>query len=67
MTEQSLVDASKSITKQIKLKLFERDMKQIELSNLISEGSVQVNRAIHGDMSPKSKEIREKIYKVLDM
>ncbi|MDV7719030.1 transcriptional regulator [Pediococcus ethanolidurans] len=57
----------KTITKQIKLKLFGRDMKQTELSNLISEGSVQGNRAIHGDMSSKSKEIREKIYKVLEM
>ena len=67
MTEQSLVEASKLITKQIKSKLLDRDMTQVELSDLIKENPQQLNRAIHGDMSPKSKEIREKIYKVLDM
>jgi len=42
-------------------------MSQVELANLIGEGVQQLNRAIHADMSPKSVEIRQKIYKVLDI
>ena len=39
----------------------------VELARLINEKPVQLNRAIHADMSPKSVEIRQKVYRVLDI
>lgn len=67
MTEEKLISGAKAITSKIKIGLYERGMSQVELSELIGEGPQQVNRAIHADMSPKSVEIRQKIYKVLDI
>lgn len=55
------------IKKRIKLALIERDMTQVELAQLINEGQQQLNRAISGDMTPRSLEIRQKIYKVLNI
>lgn len=66
MTEEAtLVAQAHDIKKKIKWALFERDMSQVELSELINENKQQVNRAIGGDMTPKSMEIRKKIYRVL--
>lgn len=42
-------------------------MSQLELAELIHEGPQQLSRAIHGDMQPKSREIRSKVYRVLDI
>jgi len=67
MTEEKLISGAKAITSKIKIGLFERNMSQVELAELIGEGPQQLNRAIHADMSPKSVEIRQKIYKVLDI
>ena len=67
MTEEKLITGAKAITRKIKIGLLERGMSQVELANLIGEGVQQLNRAIHADMSPKSVEIRQKIYKVLDI
>lgn len=67
MTEQKLVEGAKTITNRIKIRLLEKDMTQVELASLINEKPVQLNRAIHADMSPKSVEIRQKVYRVLDI
>ncbi|WP_334427180.1 MULTISPECIES: transcriptional regulator [unclassified Levilactobacillus] len=67
MTEQNLMEGAKQITSKIKISLLERNMSQVELSRLINENAAQVNRAIHADMSPKSVNIRQKIYRVLDI
>ncbi|WP_047999384.1 hypothetical protein [Lactiplantibacillus herbarum] len=67
MTEEKLIVSARAITNKIKIGLLERDMSQVELANLIGEGVQQLNRAIHADMSPKSVEIRQKIYKVLNI
>lgn len=67
MTEQNLVEGAKAITNRIKMRLLEKDMTQVELARLINEKPVQLNRAIHADMSPKSVEIRQKVYRVLDI
>lgn len=63
--EASLVTQARDIKKKIKWALFERDMSQVELAELINENKQQVNRAIGGDMSPKSRKIRNKIYRIL--
>lgn len=67
MTEEAMAAGANAIKNKIKIELLERNMTQVELSNLIKENPQQLNRAIHGDMSPKSKAIREKIYKVLNI
>lgn len=67
MTEQNLVDGAKAMAKRIKIRLLEKGMTQVELGRLINEKPQQLSRAIHGDMQPKSKEIREKVYQVLDI
>ena len=65
--EQALDKSAADVETQIKMKLLERHMTQVELSDLIAENSQSVNRAIHGANNQKSKAIREKIYRVLDM
>ena len=67
MMEEKLITGAKTITGKIKISLLERSMSQVELASLIGEGVQQLNRAIHADMSPKSIEIRQKIYKVLNI
>lgn len=68
MTEEATLEAQAfSVKKKIKSALLDRDMSQVELSQLIKENAQQVNRAIAGDMTPKSKEIRNKIYRVLNL
>lgn len=65
--EQELERATQQVEYVITKKLFDRHMSQAELSRLIGENRTQVNRAIHGVNDPKSKAIRKKIYRILDM
>ena len=65
--EDELKKAAANVELNIKMKLLERGMTQAELSRLLNINRQQVNRAIKGDKSPRSIEIREKIYRVLDM
>lgn len=65
--EQELERATKKVEHAIMEKLSEREMTQAELARLLGENRTQVNRAIHGVNDPKSKMIRQKIYRVLDM
>ncbi|ANK66561.1 helix-turn-helix domain-containing protein [Loigolactobacillus backii] len=67
MVEENLKATAKSIKKQIKVKLLERDISQIELAEMIHENTSQVSRAISGDISPKSIKIRERIYFILNI
>ena len=53
-------------TKTIKIALMDRGWTQKHLAELIKENKSQVNRAIKGDMTPKSVEIWHKIYEVLE-
>lgn len=65
--EQELERATQQVEHTITKKLEERKMTQAELARLMGENRTQVNRAIHGVNDPKSKAIRKKIYRVLDM
>ncbi len=67
MPEQQFMEYAHQIETSIKVKLLERNMTQKELSELIGENPVQVNKAVKGDTSPKSQRIREKIGKVLNL
>ena len=65
--EQTLEQAASAVEKKIKMQLLERNMSQVELSDLIKENPQSVNRAIKGWTNHKSVEIRKKIYRVLGM
>lgn len=65
LSEETLVAGAKEIKNKIKVALIEHDMKQTELADLMNENPQQLNRAIAGDMTPKSLEIRKRVYKIL--
>lgn len=67
MADDNLAKNAEEVRDDIKIKLWKQHMQQRDLANLIGEGEVQVSRAINGDVTPKSKRIRAKIYKVLGM
>lgn len=66
LTEDKLMNAAAEIKENIKIGLLRKRITQVKLSEMIGEGTVQVSRAINGDISPKSSEIRQKIYDILD-
>ncbi|GAX04590.1 hypothetical protein IWT140_02232 [Secundilactobacillus pentosiphilus] len=65
MTEEMILNSVRENEKKIKRALLDRDMTQVELSKLLSVNPQVLNRAIHGDMSPRSIEIRQQVKKVL--
>ncbi len=67
LTEDLVVQGAEKIKKQIKTSLAKRDMTQVELAKLIKVNPQVLNRAIHGDMSPRSRQIRTQVYKILDL
>ena len=62
MSDEKLVSAAKETEKQIKIGLLKLGLQQKELAKVINESTPQINRAIKGDISPKSMVIRNKIY-----
>lgn len=65
--ENELEKATADVERSIKTKLVERHMTQAELSRLLNINRQQVNRAVKGGNLPSSREIRKKIYRILDM
>lgn len=65
--EQRLEEAAAEIKKTIKVELAKRDMTQAELAKLLGENRVAVNRAIGGFNDPKSKTMRKRIYRILNV
>lgn len=65
--EEALEETKKEVERKIKFALLDRGMTQKQLSDLIKENRQQVNRAIKGDTTPKSKEIRDKIYQLFNI
>lgn len=65
--EEQLEKAQRLVERKIKLALLDKSMTQAELANLIRESRSDVNKAVKGGTLPKDKEIREKIYQVLDI
>lgn len=66
MSEEQIAKAASDSEHKIKIALIKKNMTQRELAGLINEGPQQTNRAIKGDPSPKSKEIRKKISIILN-
>ena len=65
--EEALEETKKEVERKIKFALLDRGMTQKQFSDLIKENRQQVNRAIKGDTTPKSKEIRDKIYQLFNI
>lgn len=58
----------RKIKKRINDEMWERNgMKQFELAEMIGEGVSQTNRAINGNNSPQSKDIRKKIFTLFNI
>jgi len=67
MPEQQLASYARKVETDIKIALIKRSMTQRELAGLIGTGTQQLSRAIKGDMSPRSQEIRKQVERVLDL
>lgn len=65
MSEELLVEGIKENSKHIKIALMERGMTQVELAKMLSANPQVLNRAIQGDMSPRSLKLRKQINQVL--
>lgn len=65
MVEEQLINAAEKINKKIKIALIEKSLSQVDLARALNVGAPQLNRAIKGDLSPKSIEIRKRIYHFL--
>jgi ribosome-binding protein aMBF1 (putative translation factor) len=65
--EEQLEVAKQNVERNIKKALFDKNMTQAELANLIGESRQNINRAIKGGTLPRDVEIRKRIYKVLGM
>lgn len=63
--ESRLNKATEELKRTIKTSLIEHDLTQADLSRMLNVSQAQVNRAIGGDDSPKSRNIRRKIYDFL--
>lgn len=66
MTEEMLVQGAHDVEKRIKRALLDRDMKQVDVARALHLNPQLLNRAIKGDMTPKSIRIREQLKKFLD-
>ncbi|CAJ2232130.1 helix-turn-helix domain-containing protein [Companilactobacillus paralimentarius] len=67
MPEQQFAEYAHEIESTIKIGLLKRNMTQKELAELIHANPQQLNRAIKGDMTPKSRELREQVARVLNL
>lgn len=65
--ETDLELQAKKTERAIKIALLDRGWTQKKLAELIGENKAQVNRAIRGDVTPKSKAIRRKIIEILNI
>lgn len=67
MSEEQLVKAAFNVEKEFKIALLDQGMNQKELAKLVHTSPAQVNIAIKGDMTPKSRELREQMAEILHM
>lgn len=65
--EEKLESVKKLVEREIKLALIEQNMTQADLSKITGESRSEINKAVKGNTSPHSTELRKKIYKILGM
>ena len=67
MSEQQLLKAALDVEKSFKIALLDKGITQKELAKMVNTTPQQVNMAIKGDMTPKSRELRKQIAEILHM
>ncbi|NVY95929.1 XRE family transcriptional regulator [Lactobacillus sp. DCY120] len=67
MSDQQLLEAAEEVEIQMKVALLTHRITQREMAKMLHTGPQQVNRAIKGDMSPKSRRIRKQMKKILNI
>lgn len=67
MAEEKLMEAAVEVEDSIYIAMRRKHIKQTELAKEFGEYPATINRAIKGDISPKSVVLRKKIYEKLDM
>lgn len=65
MVEQTLARNAENLVFEFKIALMKRQMTQRVLAEFVGTDPQQLNRAIHGDTSPKAQVIRKKAAKIL--
>ena len=65
MSKEQLEKTALDIEKEFKIALLNQGMTQKELAKLIHTTPAQVNMVIKGDMTPKSRELREQMAEIL--
>lgn len=67
MSEEQLAKAALDVEKEFKIALLDQGMNQRELAKIVHTSPAQVNIAIKGDTTPKSRELRKQIAKILNI
>ena len=67
MSEEQLAKAALDVEKKFKIALLDQGMNQSELAKLINTTPPQVNMAIKGDTTPKSRKLRKQIAEILNI
>ncbi|RHW46123.1 XRE family transcriptional regulator [Bombilactobacillus bombi] len=67
MSDQQLLEAAEQIETKFKIALLTHHITQREMASMLGTGPQQVNRAIHGDMSPLSRNLRNKMKHILNI
>lgn len=67
MAEEALQEAASTVKKAIKKRLIDRNMTQKEIADMIGISQQQMTRAVAGASGPRDVEIRQQVYKILDM
>ncbi|CAM2828843.1 helix-turn-helix domain-containing protein [Fructilactobacillus fructivorans] len=67
MANVELERNAQKVFKKIKVALINKDLTQVDMSKIVDVSPVKLNRAIHGEMSPKSQRIRKQIFKYLNI
>lgn len=67
MSEQQLEKTVLDVEKEFKIALLDQGMNQRKLAKIVHTSPAQVNIAIKGDTTPKSRKLREQMMEILHM
>lgn len=67
MSEDKLLAAAIEVERQIKAAMVLKGVTSIQLAKRLKVSQSELSKAIHGYVNPNSNNIRQKIYKILEM
>ena len=67
MSEEQLAKAALNVEKEFKIALLEQGITQRKLAKMLYTSPTQVNLAIKGDATPKSRELRKQMAEILNL